>query len=236
MLLYIIRHGDPDYEHDCLTETGKRQAEALSHRLAVHGLDRIFCSPLGRARQTAAPTAEKLGLPVTIEDWLSENDAGSHFWVHFNEKDEGWIYQQNGAGLRGFANEGQYADWRKNDRLFDMDAAHCYDSVSKASDDFMERLGYKRENSVYKILTPNTERIAVFCHEGRTMTWVPHLLQIPPHLWWAHFAFSHTGVTVLEWSNDASGYTVPRILTWSDLSHIYADDELPLKYNGGIPL
>ena len=33
MRLLMIRHGDPDYEHDCLTEKGKREAKLLSQRL-----------------------------------------------------------------------------------------------------------------------------------------------------------------------------------------------------------
>ena len=52
MLLYVIRHGDPIYNPDSLTPKGKRQAEAVARRLSVHGLDRIFSSPLGRARKT----------------------------------------------------------------------------------------------------------------------------------------------------------------------------------------
>lgn len=33
MNIYIIRHGDPDYEKDSLTEKGWREAELLSRRL-----------------------------------------------------------------------------------------------------------------------------------------------------------------------------------------------------------
>ena len=53
MLLYIIRHGDPIYAPDSLTPKGHLQAAALAKRLAVHGLDKIFASPLVRAQQTA---------------------------------------------------------------------------------------------------------------------------------------------------------------------------------------
>ena len=60
MRLYIIRHADPDYEHDTLTEDGHKEAQALAKRLASHGLDRIYCSPLGRAIDTARYTAEPL--------------------------------------------------------------------------------------------------------------------------------------------------------------------------------
>ena len=50
MLLYIVRHGDPDDTTDSLTERGVLQAEAVAKRLAEAGIDRIFTSPMGRAR------------------------------------------------------------------------------------------------------------------------------------------------------------------------------------------
>ena len=34
MKLIIIRHGDPDYEHDTLTEKGIREAKLLSERIS----------------------------------------------------------------------------------------------------------------------------------------------------------------------------------------------------------
>ena len=74
MLLYLIRHGEPDYVTDTLTETGRRQAELAAERLAESGIDEVHASPMGRARQTAIPTAEKLGLPVIIEPWAYELD------------------------------------------------------------------------------------------------------------------------------------------------------------------
>ena len=72
MLLYIIRHGDPDYATDSLTERGIAQAEAVGKRLAASGVNRVFCSPMGRARQTAEPTCRLLGLDYTIEEWSHE--------------------------------------------------------------------------------------------------------------------------------------------------------------------
>ena len=66
MLLYLIRHGEPDYVTDTLTEEGWKQARLVSDRLIESGLDEIHSSPMGRARQTAQPTAEKLGLPVIV--------------------------------------------------------------------------------------------------------------------------------------------------------------------------
>ena len=37
MRIVFVRHGEPDYEHDCLTETGVRQAEQAAERLKEEG-------------------------------------------------------------------------------------------------------------------------------------------------------------------------------------------------------
>lgn len=81
MLLYYIRHGDPIYTPDSLTEQGEKQAEALSKRLADVDFDRIYVSTSNRAYLTAKPTLEKCGKEPIMTDWLNENVAGSYFWL-----------------------------------------------------------------------------------------------------------------------------------------------------------
>ena len=55
MKLLFIRHGDPDYETDSLTEKGRREASLLAKRIANTHIDECFVSPLGRAVLTAKP-------------------------------------------------------------------------------------------------------------------------------------------------------------------------------------
>lgn len=45
MKILIIRHGDPDYEHDSLTEKGRREAECLAKRLVNEKIDYYYLSP-----------------------------------------------------------------------------------------------------------------------------------------------------------------------------------------------
>ena len=54
MRIVFVRHGEPDYRNDCLTETGKIQARQAAVRLREEGIEQIFSSPLGRAQETAA--------------------------------------------------------------------------------------------------------------------------------------------------------------------------------------
>ena len=72
MRLLLIRHGDPDYVHDTLTEKGDREAELLADLLAGEEIDDIYMSPMGRAQKTASYTLEKLGENGKTMEWLHE--------------------------------------------------------------------------------------------------------------------------------------------------------------------
>lgn len=80
MKLILVRHGRPD-ENDLerpgdppLRADGRRQARAVAALLAGEGVTRIVASPLARARETAAPLADRVGLPVDIADGWAEAD------------------------------------------------------------------------------------------------------------------------------------------------------------------
>ena len=59
MKLLIVRHGDPDYTIDSLTEKGWKEAEYLSEKLSKMKLDYFYVSPLGRAKDTASCILKK---------------------------------------------------------------------------------------------------------------------------------------------------------------------------------
>ena len=60
MKLLLIRHGEPDYSIDSLTEKGWKEAELLSEKLCKMKIDEFYVSPLGRAKDTAKATHEKM--------------------------------------------------------------------------------------------------------------------------------------------------------------------------------
>ena len=95
MELLLIRHALPvriDGEDGTagpadphLAPAGVRQAEALADWLAVEGVDAIWSSPMRRARATAAPVAARLGLPVTVDEGLSEFDRDALSYIPIEE-------------------------------------------------------------------------------------------------------------------------------------------------------
>ena len=87
--MILLRHGqsefnahftetrqDPGIHDPALTPLGLQQAAAAA-ALAAEGLERIVVSPYTRALQTAAPIAERLGLPVIVNPAVRERYAFS---------------------------------------------------------------------------------------------------------------------------------------------------------------
>ncbi|MDR0294212.1 MAG: histidine phosphatase family protein [Oscillospiraceae bacterium] len=224
MRLYIIRHGEPDYERDCLTDKGRLQAHALAKRLAVQGVDRIFSSPNGRARETAKPTCDMLGLPCAIEDWASENYAWRDFHITGPDGTTNWAFLCQNSRLKAnpLAMSGR---WYEMEDFRDcLNAKGGYERLADASDGFLSRLGYVRENNVYRIHKPNEEKVALFCHGGMGSIILSHMLAIPPVIFWATFDMTHTGVTILDFNHNTDGMTAPSCLVFSDISHIYKEN------------
>lgn len=84
--VYLLRHGQTELNaagrmrgriNVALDETGRTQAEALGLLFKGVPLQRIIASPLQRARQTAAPVAQAVGVPVETEDSFNDRDYGA---------------------------------------------------------------------------------------------------------------------------------------------------------------
>lgn len=91
MKILIVRHAEPDYQHDSLTPKGFREAQLLAERLSKMNLSNLYCSPCGRAIRTAKPTANLLGKDIEILDWLTEFrgkiiDEEGRFTIPWNRK------------------------------------------------------------------------------------------------------------------------------------------------------
>ena len=75
MRLLFIRHAEPDYSTDTLTEKGRREAALLAQAAPSLQMDHCFVSPLGRAQETASYCMKAVGMNAKTLDWLEEFDA-----------------------------------------------------------------------------------------------------------------------------------------------------------------
>ncbi len=72
MRIIFVRHGEPDYSTDTLTEQGQREAAALKERAKHWEIEQAFVSPMGRAKETAQPTLDALGIEAACYEWMEE--------------------------------------------------------------------------------------------------------------------------------------------------------------------
>lgn len=225
MLFLYVRHGDPIYSPDSLTELGVNQAEALSKRLSLYGIDEIYASSSNRAQLTAKPTCEKLGKQMKILDFANEDYTWKELTIPVGDGLI-WLFQH-----RKFINLLASKEIRDlGDRWFDHPEIkkfnfekginRVYDEVDK----FMADLGYEhiRFTGKYKAVKPNDKRVALFAHHGFGLAFFSCLLDIPYPQMANHFDICHSGLTVIDFQEN-EGYAVPKILTLSSDSHLYKE-------------
>ncbi len=186
MKLIFIRHAEPDYEHDSLTEKGFREARLLAKRAASWNPTEIYVSPLGRAQATARPLLEQLGRTAETLPWLEE------FRARVNPFPEALYSMKNGDVLAwDFPPE----VWTARDELYDINGwmkspflAPCgerpsvegeYEKISAELDTLIARFGYRRDGRLYRFDTHSDAEIVLVCHMAITFVMLSHLLGIP---------------------------------------------------------
>ena len=239
MLFLYVRHGDPIYEPDSLTDEGRRQAEALSKRLSKFGLDEIYASTSNRAQLTAKPTCEKLGLTATLLDWANEGhafhdtsvrkDDGSRQWGFHNGKYKEYFTRPD---VRALGNK-----WYEHELFKDENFAAGVQRVDREVDEFFLSLGYEHERATgrFKAVQPNEKRVALFAHQGFGMMFLSSVLGIPYNEFCMRFDLSCSSMTAIRFGVDADGYVYPRLIQLSNDGHLYKEG-LSTLYNYDIEL
>ena len=234
MLLFYIRHGDPTYAPDSLTPLGERQAEAAAKRLALFGIDEIYSSTSKRAQLTAKPTAELLKKDIKLLDFCNE----SYVWKEFSIDDEdgcNWIFYKPQFRRKLASSEVTLLGdrWYEFPDFQKFKFKEGVQRVNRELDGFIAGLGYEhdREKRVYRAISPNDKRIALFAHQGFGISFLSSVLDIPYPIIANHFDMCHSGMTVIEFCKE-DGITIPKALSISNDAHIYREG-LPMTYNYG---
>lgn len=218
MRFLIIRHGDPDYEHDSLTDLGRLQAAALADRLAGFPLKRLYSSPCGRALATAQYTAEKTGLPVEKLEWIREmNDVV----VPGKLRDDLAVWHISPWQLSALAREGE--GWMKN-KIFEKTLLSArLRELEEGGRILLKEYGlsprehgYTRERNL-----AGEGDAAVFCHQGSGITFMAWLLGLsPPDLWRCTY-IAPASVSIILVEQPEEGLASMRMLKMGDLPHLH---------------
>ena len=141
MKLMIIRHGDPDYSIDSLTDVGWEEARLLARRMASVDVKAFYVSHLGRAQDTASVTLKKAGRTAETHAWMREYDV---------------LIKDAYTGQPRLAWDLLPADWTTVPEFYDKDKWYevpvmkeagmkaGLDNVWNGLDAILEKHGYKR--------------------------------------------------------------------------------------------
>ena len=226
MRILIIRHGDPDYEHDTLTEKGHREAKLLAEKLSKEKIDYIYSSPLGRARHTCDYTAKALGKEseVIVYDWLQEFGTlhvlpdGTQRYILWDLLPQFWTEREEMY---------DYKRWFEQDFYRDAKMEAVYRKVTDGLDKVLAEHGYVRDGNLYRTEEGNTKTLAFFCHFGLEMILLSHLCNISPVVLTHHFTALPTSLTTLYTEERRKGIALFRCCGFGDTGHLYAGGEEP---------
>ncbi|MCI8716765.1 MAG: histidine phosphatase family protein [Lachnospiraceae bacterium] len=223
MKVIFIRHGDPDYINDTLTEKGRREAALLSDRVSRWDVKQFYCSPLGRARDTAEYSMQKMNRTPIIYDWLKE------FYYPITDPL---------TGKNRIAWDFMPEYWTEQPELYDKDQwiaspvmktgeelQKAYREVCSGIDDILAVHGYERYGNYYKVKQANKDTIVFFCHLGVSFVMMSHILGLSAPVLWQQFFVAPTSVTLLCTEEREKGNASFRVKVLGDTSHLLAGGE-----------
>lgn len=122
-----MKQGNINTEITYLTKKGQQQAQNLAERFDISFADRIICSPLKRAQQTAEILNQKYQLPITLDNRLREISYGE------------WDGQKN-ADLRKLHPDAYNEYWNDALPTYKQYAPHgeSFEDVIDRVSDFLE--------------------------------------------------------------------------------------------------
>lgn len=249
MKIIFIRHAEPDYNIDSLTEKGHREARLLAKRTAKWEVADFYCSPLGRARATAEPTLKEVGREAKVCDWLQEftipsYETGEHMllWDLMPEYlEENKMLFQPGEWLKApIMQKGPVKDYYKKvtaelDKLLSKygyvrnGIYYCSPKGRLASNHYMVYDGHTLEHM--KNCKADDTTIVCFCHLGVMLTLISYLINSTPSTLWQGIFVPPSSVTVVASEEREPGKAYFRCQMIGDTSHLREAGE-PVSYYG----
>lgn len=226
MKILLIRHGDPDYVKDSLTDKGKKEAAMLAARLLNEKIDYAYVSPLGRAVETARPTLEGKGMTAKYLDWLREfsdlkivrPDYGENCPVCWDWLPADWTKYEEFF---------RYDEWHMQENMADADAYEYAKEVFEGVDALLKEHGYIHDGHIFRAENPNDDTIALFCHFGVGCLIIGYLLGISPMPLWQGLVAAPTSVSTIVTEERREGVASFRMSCYGDTAHLYINNELP---------
>lgn len=221
MEIYIIRHCEPDYSKDSLTEKGFTEAKLLAKRLSAINADYIYCSPLGRAQKTASFTLEATGKSAETLDWLCEFQGRVKKGPLLTQ----CCWDRKPSYWTKIPDYYTYEKWHKVPLMKKNKVYKFYKEVCDGVDELLLKHGYRHEGNIFRVEKGNHDKIFLFCHFGVEAVILSHIFGISPMILWHNFRALPSSVTRIVTEEREKGIACFTCLQFGDLSHLYSGDE-----------
>ncbi len=213
MKISIIRHAEPDYENNTLTQKGFKEAELLGEFLKDEKIDYIYSSPLERARYTA-------------DAIVKYNKTKTYKVLEFLREFEPDMWD-NAPSLLS-SDERLY----DKNRWLDVDfnglnqaISDRYEFVKKELASLIEKHGYKKNGPIYDVVSANKDHIVLTCHFGLQSFLLSELLNIPLVAIINHTCAAPSSVTTIVTEEREKGKAIFRMLAYGQTTHLKLNDE-----------
>lgn len=223
MEILIVRHCEPDYAKDSLTEKGVREARLLAERLSKTKTDYIYVSPMGRAQKTASYTLKKTGQSAKTLQWLHEFDGT----VREGLFRKTCCWDRLPSYWTKIPEYYTYEDWHKVPLMKKNKVWKKYKAVCDGLDELLLSHGYRHEGKIFRVEKENHDVIVLFCHFGVEAVILSHLFGTSPMIFWHNFSALPSSVTRVVTQEREKGTAIFNCLQYGDLSHLYEGNEEP---------
>lgn len=217
MRIIFVRHGEPDYDNDCLTDNGIIQAKNTALRLKDENISAVYASPMGRARETASFTAEEHGLEVQVLDFMHEIDWGGRNGASIPYEGHPWTLSCEFMASPEYASGG---NWREHPYFKDNICLDYYEKIAGEFDRLLKPYGLVREGVAYIFEKPCDDTIAVFAHGGSGGMLISHLLSLPVPFVFTAMPYGVCSVSIFDVTPQTGSTAVPRVELFNDMGHL----------------
>ena len=209
--LYFIRHGRQNSGlcnvNVPLAEEGKRQAELVAKRLKAYDIDKLYCSHLIRAKETAEIVGKYLGLEPMIEEDFRE--------ISFGDME----------GLDGAQLKSRFGDFLEERKKAKEDIPN---PGGESGEDVFNRAMPIVRKILEEAKLDDKKNIAIVSHGGLIRSVVAGVLEAP-------FAkklcigkdLENCSITEINFDEETGNFIVERI---NDYAHIEAEPALLRKH------
>ena len=218
MRIILVRHGEPDYEKNCLTELGRKEARQAAERLMEDKIREIYSSPYGRAFETAKAFSDLSGISeIRTLDFMKEIRFG--YGEALYDGGNPWDEVDAMADRGELINDPNWHDWP----FFQGNLATSdVDRVMEETDTWMASLGYKRDGLYYRCERETDEEytVVLFAHGGSLTAMLSRLLNIPFPYLCALVRMRHTAITIIRMNRTPGSATTPVVELLCETRHM----------------